>query len=67
MALDEPKDEDETCELGDVTYLCERDLLDRLGKVSVDFVEQGWRSGFVVASEKPLGLQLGTCGGSCSC
>ncbi len=44
-----------------------RELLERLGRVSIDFVEKGWRTGFVIASEKPLGMSLGSCGGGCSC
>lgn len=68
MALDEPKETDESCELDGVKYMADMELLDRLGRISVDFVEKGWRAGFVVSSEKPIGLGLASCGGgSCSC
>lgn len=47
--------------------MADKGLLERVGRLSIDFVEKGWRTGFVIASEKPLGMSLGSCGGSCSC
>ena len=67
MALDEPKDSDSTDEFDGITYLIDQDLSDKVGKVNVDFVEKGWRSGFVISSEKPLGFSMSSCGGGCAC
>ncbi len=67
MALDEPKDTDDTNDIDGVTYLVDKDLSSRVGKINVDYVERGWRSGFVIASEKPVGFGLPTCGSGCSC
>ena len=47
--------------------MIDKELLEKLGRVSVDFVEEGWRGGFVISSEKPLGFGLASCGGGCSC
>ena len=67
MALDEPKDTDHCLEIGNINYLIDKPLADKLGRVSVDFVERGWRTGFVIASEKPIGFGLPSCGSDCSC
>jgi hypothetical protein len=41
-------------------------LIATVGKINVDFVQRGWRSGFVISSEKPLSRGIGECG-SCEC
>lgn len=70
MVLDEPKDTDEKYEVDGLTYLIDKDLSKMSGKVSVDFIDNGWQQGFTVASEIPLGsggsCSSGTCGDSCS-
>lgn len=67
MALDEPKDSDETCDLGGVTYMVDKELLEQVGRVSIDYLQRGWRAGFVISSEKPLAFGIASCGGSCEC
>jgi Fe-S cluster assembly iron-binding protein IscA len=67
LALDEPKENDDKFETSGVTYLIEKDLLERIGGVKVDFVKEGWRSGFVVSSDKPVSTGPSACGSSCSC
>ncbi|MFH1135312.1 MAG: hypothetical protein V1816_04425 [Pseudomonadota bacterium] len=44
-----------------------KDLLNQVGALKVDFVEQGWKTGFQVSSEKPVSTGPSSCGGSCSC
>ncbi|MEW5722242.1 MAG: hypothetical protein AB1896_03990 [Thermodesulfobacteriota bacterium] len=67
MALDEPKENDDTYEAGGITYLIAKELAGRLGQVTVDFVESGWRSGFTVMSENPVSGGASACGSTCSC
>ena len=43
-----------------------QDLYDKVGKVTVDFKDDGRNSGFVVLSEKPVPVSAPSCG-SCSC
>ena len=67
LALDEPKESDHSKELEGVTYLLDEKLAEKIGSVNVDYVEQGWRSGFVIKTEKPLGFQKPDCGPGCAC
>jgi iron-sulfur cluster assembly protein len=62
MALDEPKDDDEIMDNNGITYLMNRQLLDQVKPVTVDFVESGNGSGFSISS----GLAKGGSCGSCS-
>jgi Fe-S cluster assembly iron-binding protein IscA len=66
LVLDEPKDADEKFEVDGLTYLIDKDLMEKSGTVKVDFVDNGWQQGFVLSSENPLSGG-NTCGGSCSC
>jgi hypothetical protein len=43
MALDEPRDNDESYTFGDFTYLIEKDLLEKVQPVKVDFSGFGFR------------------------
>jgi Fe-S cluster assembly iron-binding protein IscA len=63
MALDEPKDDDEIVKNNGVTYLVNRQLLDQVKPITVDFVESGWGSGFSISSN----LKKAESCGSCSC
>jgi iron-sulfur cluster assembly protein len=67
LALDEPKDTDESVETNGITYLIDKELSDRLGEVTVDYVEEGWRTGFMVSSVNPISSGPSACGSSCSC
>ena len=66
MALDEPKDDDEVTVNNGITYMINKQLLDDVKPVSVDFAESPHGSGFAINS----GLKkAGGCGSgsSCSC
>ncbi|HEX9910379.1 MAG TPA: hypothetical protein VGA86_05815 [Desulfatiglandales bacterium] len=63
MALDEPKDDDEIVKSNGITYLVNKQLLDQVKPITVDFVESGWGSGFSISS----GLKKAEACGSCSC
>jgi len=67
LALDEPKETDHSKEFDGITYLLDKELAERVGEVSVDYVERGWRAGFVISTKKPLGFGIAECGGSCEC
>jgi len=64
LALDEPKDSDEISEYGDVKYLIDRDLLGKTGDITIDFVVEGWNSGFTLTSQNPVSDAC-SAGGSC--
>jgi hypothetical protein len=67
LALDEPKANDDSVDHGGIVYLIDKELIDRVGIVTVDYLDQGWRSGFMVSSEKPI-MDGASCGiGGCSC
>jgi Fe-S cluster assembly iron-binding protein IscA len=63
MALDEPKDNDEIIEENGVTFLIEKDLLEKVKPVNVDFVESAMGTGFSITSA----MSGGNSCGSCSC
>ena len=63
MALDEPKDDDEIVKNNGVTYLVNKQLLDQVKPIVVDFIESGWGSGFSISSS----LKKPDSCGSCSC
>jgi len=69
LALDEPKENDETFTEDDLTFLVEKDLLNSCGNIKVDFIDAGYRSGFSITSTNPVGgggCSSGSCGsGSC--
>jgi Fe-S cluster assembly iron-binding protein IscA len=63
MALDEPKEEDQSFELEGLTYLVDSALLNQARPIKIDYVEDGHCSGFAITSmlSKP-----DSCG-PCSC
>jgi len=63
MVLDEPKETDDVFEVDGFTYIVDKGLMKEAKDISVDFVEQGMRSGFLISSQLP---QSNSCG-SCSC
>ncbi len=71
LALDQAKPDDEVFTKEGLTFLIEKSLLRQCGEVTIDFVEAGLRSGFMVRSAIPLpggggGCSSGSCGsGSC--
>lgn len=65
LAIDQPNPGDVSITAGDLELFMSRDLSEVLGKVKVDFKDDGQDSGFVVESEKPVPVE--SCGGGCSC
>jgi Fe-S cluster assembly iron-binding protein IscA len=64
MALDEPRESDLTYVDRDVTIAIEKELLEQIKPVRVDFVQSAEGSGFQLASSLAKGEG---CGGSCDC
>ncbi len=66
MALDEPRENDETFNEKGITFLVEKALFDDVKPISIDFVESAMGAGFMVKSA--LSDRNAGCGsGSCSC
>ena len=63
MALDEPKEGDETFKDNGVNYLVEKNLYEQVKPINVDFVESAMGSGFSITSN----MSQGNSCGSCSC
>ena len=61
MALDEPKDDDQVFEESGVTYVINKDLLEQVKPVNVDFVESPRGSGYRITAN------IAKSCGSCSC
>ena len=64
MVLDEAKDTDDVVNVNGFTLLVDKDLHTLAKGISLDFINEAGRSGFILSSEESLGG--GTCG-SCSC
>lgn len=63
MALDEPKDDDETVEQGGMTFVMAPDVVGiarQSGGVSIDYVDDGYRKGYMV--KMGAGGDCGSCG-----
>ena len=54
MALDEPDDEDETQEVGGITFCMTKDLYQMIGEVSVGLSYMG----FTISSERPYSCSI---------
>jgi len=67
MALDEPKENDEVFSESGVTFLVNKDLLDSVKPISVEFVETPRGSGFAVKSALMNKGKDDSCCGTCSC
>lgn len=65
LALDETKSGDAVFEQNGLTFIVEKDLLDQLGDITIDYLNAGIRSGFHVCSSIPL--PGGGCCGSGTC
>jgi len=46
LALDEPKDSDHVSEHDSVKYIVDDRLLIKVGDITINFIQQGMRSGF---------------------
>ena len=61
-----PEANDEVFEVGGIDYLVNRFLLQRTGRIRVDWVDDGIRRGLLVLPEKPL-QEMESCPSGCSC
>jgi iron-sulfur cluster assembly protein len=61
MALDEPKEDDEILKNDGITFLINKQLLEQVRPLTVDFVESAYGSGFSIASTLAKGGACGTC------
>jgi len=66
LAIDQPNPGDVSITAGNLELFMSRDLSEVLGKVVVDFKDDGSDAGFVVESENPAPTSSSGCGG-CSC
>jgi Fe-S cluster assembly iron-binding protein IscA len=64
MALDELRDDDEVFDNSGITYVVEKNLLNQIQPIKVDYVSSVMGSGFSITSNMSMG---GGCGSSCSC
>jgi Fe-S cluster assembly iron-binding protein IscA len=67
LALDEPKDGDETFEFDELKFIVEKSLLEQTGGIKVDFANHAFGGGFKIDSVKPLSNSGSNSCGSCSC
>jgi Fe-S cluster assembly iron-binding protein IscA len=64
MALDGPKDGDQTFDDKGLTFVMESELYDKVKPVTVEFITSSMGTGFRISSSLASG---GACGSSCSC
>jgi Fe-S cluster assembly iron-binding protein IscA len=64
MALDELRENDESFENSGISYVIEKNLLEKVQPVKVDYVSSAFGSGFKIDSSL---VPAGGCGSSCSC
>jgi len=63
MALDGPKEDDETFNDNGITYVINSQLLEQVKPVNVDYIDTPMGAGFKISSSLASG---GSCGTSCS-
>ncbi len=65
MALDESKENDEIFDDRGIKYVIDKELLNQVKPVKVDYVESPFGSGFSIGSS--MKAAAAGCGSSCSC
>jgi iron-sulfur cluster assembly protein len=65
MALDESRDGDEIFNQNGLTFMIEKELLEDVKPIKVDFVETPRGSGYAIESNLKKADGCGSCGGSC--
>jgi iron-sulfur cluster assembly protein len=63
MALDEPQENDEIIKDNEITYLIEKDLLNQVKPIKIDFIDSAMGSGFTIISSLLKGNSCGSCSG----
>jgi len=61
LALDEPRENDDTYDVQGYSFVVERALGEQTGTIRIDMTQYG----FTVDSENPMNAGGGGCGGSC--
>lgn len=68
MALDEPKDDDESYEFDGLRFVVEKTLMEKAGDIIIDYVESGWRAGLSITAKNSLRFPGASSDcGTCSC
>lgn len=67
LTLDEVTENDLTAQFGELQLIIDRALSSQVGEATVDFKDEGWRSGFVVASENMINQDAMGCDSCSSC
>lgn len=68
MALDGPKEDDETFNDNGITYVINSQLLEQVKPVNVDYIDTPMGAGFKISSNLASGGSCGTsCGSGGSC
>ena len=67
MVLDEPNDQDDVFKVNGFTLVVDKNLHDMTKGITIDYIQQGMRSGFSLSTETPIGGAGSSCGSSCSC
>jgi Fe-S cluster assembly iron-binding protein IscA len=61
MALDEPREDDQLFDEGGITYIVNKQLLEQVKPIQIDFVKNDQGSGYRISAN------LAKACGSCSC
>ena len=67
MALDEPKENDEVFKDNGLTFVIDKELLNAVKPINVEFVESPRGNGFAVTSALTKKEKDDSCCGTCSC
>ena len=66
LALDESTESDLTFKIDGITFVVNKDLMEKARPIKVDFIDSGMRKGYSIESNLSTGNNP-SCGGSCSC
>jgi len=66
LALDEPNDSDHVFEYDSVKYIVDDALMIKTGEITIDFIQQGMRSGFSMTCVNSIAESCFS-GGACTC
>jgi len=65
MALDESNESDETFKINGLTFMIEKELLEMVKPVKIDFIETPRGAGYIIESSLKAADGCGGCAGSC--
>jgi len=61
MALDEPTDQDEVFDDRGLNYIVEKELLERIKPIKIDYTHSAYGAGFSISSSMEMGNACGSC------